>query len=70
MFQETVKNIAAISVDTTLSQAAKDIAVQTQVNLLNEGLRTTTAVANTVPADIQNLNLDQFFVNTPTLAGA
>ena len=63
MFQETVKNIAAISVDQTLSQAAKDAAVQTQINLLREGLKTTAAVANTVPADIEGLNLDQFFNN-------
>lgn len=61
MFNETVKNIAGIAVDPTLTQAAKDAATQSQINLLNEGLRTTAGVATTVPAQLGALNLDQYF---------
>jgi hypothetical protein len=61
MFQETVKNIAAIAVDPTLSKDAKDAATQSQINLLNEGLRTTAGVAATAPAEIGALNLGQYF---------
>jgi hypothetical protein len=61
MFQETVKNIAAVSVDATLSQSAKDAAVATQINLLNQGLATTSHIATTTPAEIQGLNLDKYF---------
>lgn len=61
MFQETVKNIAAISVNDTLTPAAKNSAIQTQMNLLNEGLKTSGAVGGTVPAEIDQLNLGEFF---------
>lgn len=66
MFQETVKNIAGIAVDATLSQAAKDAATQTQMNLLNEGLRTTAGVASTAPAEVKSLNLGQYFNTDPS----
>lgn len=61
MFSEVVKNIAGISVDQTLTKAAKDAAVQSQINLLNEGLRTTGGIASTVPADVAGLNLESYF---------
>ena len=70
MFQETVKNIAGISVDPTLTQAAKDAAVQSQINLLNEGLRTTAGVSSTVPAEISSLNLDQYFQTDTSPSGS
>jgi len=61
MFDQVVKNIAAISVDATLNPAAKNAATQTQMNLLTEGLRTTAGIASTVPAEVKDLNLDQYF---------
>lgn len=61
MFQETVKNIAAIAVDATLSQDAKDTATQSQINLLNQGLQTTAGIASTAPAAVSGLNLSQYF---------
>jgi hypothetical protein len=67
MFQETVKNIAAISVDATLNPAAKNTAVATQINLLKEGLQTTAGVASTLPADIAGLNLGQYFTLQPAV---
>lgn len=70
MYQETVKNIAGIAVDPTLSPAAKNAATQTQMNLLTEGLRTTAGVASTVPAEISGLNLDQYFQTTAGTSAA
>ncbi|MEO7666833.1 MAG: hypothetical protein ABIU97_07360 [Dehalococcoidia bacterium] len=61
MFGDVVKNIAGISVDPSLSKEAKDDAVQTQLNLLKEGLRANVETATTLPANIESLNLDQFF---------
>jgi hypothetical protein len=61
MFSETVKNIAGISVNDTMTKAAKDAAIATQLNLLNQGLLTTQAVGGTVPAEVQGLNLGEFF---------
>ncbi len=61
MYQETVRNIAAIAVDPTLTPAAKNAATQTQMNLMTEGLRTTAGIASTLPSEVQNLNLDSYF---------
>ncbi len=61
MYQETVRNIAAISVDQTLDQKAKDNAVRTQINLLKEGLAATQTISQTIPSEIQELDLGQFF---------
>lgn len=66
MFDQAVRNIAAISVDQTLSQEAKDAAVQTQLNMLNQGLQQTAKVASTAPAEVQSLNLSQYFDTNPT----
>jgi predicted component of type VI protein secretion system len=64
MFQETVKNIAAISVNDTMNKQAKDAAIATQMNLLNQGLMAAGHIGGTVPEEIQNLGLDQFFQST------
>lgn len=61
MYQETVKNIAGISVNENLTQQAKDEAVRTQINLLREGLATSTQIARTLPAEIEGLNLGSYF---------
>lgn len=64
MFQEVVKNIAAISVNDTLSKEAKDSAIASQINLLNQGLQTTANIAGTLPASVSELNLSSFFETT------
>ena len=64
MFQETVKNIAAISVNDTMNQSAKDAAIATQMNLLNQGLAATNSIAATVPSEVQAMNLGDFFQST------
>jgi len=61
MFQETVKNIAAISVNDTMTPAAKDAAIATQMNLLNQGLQTSSGIASTLPPEVQGLNLSNYF---------
>lgn len=65
MFQEVVKNIAAIAVNDTMSPAAKQAATQSQMNLLREGIATGGNVAGTVPGSIHELNLSQFFNTNP-----
>ncbi len=64
MFQDAVKNIAAISVNAELSPAAKDAAVATQMNLLRQGLLTTSTISGTLPTEIANLDLSGFFNET------
>ena len=64
MYQETVKNIAAIATDHSLSEDAKKTATATQMNLLNEGLRTTAAVAATQQAAVAQLDLSSYFLDT------
>jgi hypothetical protein len=61
MFQETVKNIAAIAADQTMTPDAKNAATTTQLNLLNEALRAAQAVATTDQQAIQGLDLGQYF---------
>lgn len=63
MFQQAVTNITNISTNPTLSQQAKDDAVASQIALLNEGLRQQSGVASTVPAQVQTLDLSQYFVD-------
>lgn len=69
MFQETVKNIAAIATSDKMDAPTKAAATKSQINLLNEGLRTTAAVAATEQAAVKNLNLSQFFTNEQGLLG-
>lgn len=66
MFADTVKNIAGIAVDATLSKDAKDQATASQLELLRQGLATTSGVtnfglANTVPPAVMQLDLSQYF---------
>jgi len=71
MFQQTVTDITNISTNPNMTQAAKDAAVATALNLLREGLGVTSEIARTEAAAIQGLDLGQYFVNgtepgTPT----
>jgi hypothetical protein len=61
MYQEAVKNIAAIAADQTMTREAKDAATATQLNLLNEALRAAQTIATTDRNAIQGLNLGQYF---------
>lgn len=63
MYQETVKNIAAIAVNDTMTPEAKATATQSQLNALNEGLKVTAGIASTDQTAVKNLNLSQYFLN-------
>jgi len=65
MFDEVVKNIAGIAVDATLSKEAKDQATSSQLELLREGLATTANISATVPAEVSQLDLSQYFQTDP-----
>lgn len=60
-YVQAVTNISNITTSNTMSQEAKDRAVQTQINLLNEQLRTIGTLAATTPAEVAELNLGDFF---------
>jgi hypothetical protein len=70
MFSQVVQAIANIQTNTTLDSNAKSAAVASQLNLLNEGLRTTQQISHTNQAAIASLNLSQFFSNPSGLTGA
>lgn len=61
MFSQTVNAIANISVNPNLDGRAKANAIQSQINLLNEGLKTTNRIASTDQAAVTALDLSQFF---------
>lgn len=61
MYQETVKNIAAIATSETLSPLAKSDATQTQLSLLNQALKSSSEVAGTEQSAIKALNLGGYF---------
>lgn len=69
MYSQAVQAIANITTNANLDANAKATAVQSQINLLNEGLRTTNAISATDQAAIGSLNLGQFFQNAPGLTG-
>ena len=60
-YVQAVTNISNITTSNTMSQEAKDRAVQSQLNLLNEQLRTIGTLAGTSPTEIADLNLGEFF---------
>jgi hypothetical protein len=68
-YVQAVTNISNITNSNTMSQEAKDRAVQTQLNLLNEQLRTIGTLASTSPAEISELNLGSFFQASVETAG-
>lgn len=70
MFTQVTKAIADIATNTTLDDAAKKAATNSQLNLLNEGLRATGTISGTDQAAISSLNLGQFFSTTPPNTGA
>ena len=49
------------AVNKELNQTAKDMATNTQMNMLNEQLRTMAGIASTQAADVVNLDLGQYF---------
>lgn len=61
-YNQTVQNIAAISQNSSLTQDAKDDAIATQMNMLNELLRQQSQTATTSTTnDWLNLNLAPYF---------
>lgn len=61
MYSQSVRNIADISRDPNLRPAAKQAAIDSQLNMLNQGLRQLQEVATTGPANVENLDISQFF---------
>lgn len=60
-FNQVTQNIANISQNSTMSQEAKDRAIATQMNSLNELLRQQSATASTSTGAIGELNLGSYF---------
>jgi len=60
-YNQTIANIGAIAQNVNMDAAAKAQATQSQLNLLNEMLRTTNEIATTAQADIATLDLGSFF---------
>lgn len=69
MANQIMQNIANISQSQTLDQAGKDNAIQTQLNLMNEGLATLGGISATDAGAIQSLNLGQYFSGSTVGAG-
>lgn len=61
MFNQVVNNISQIQNNPNLDATAKGNAIQSQINMLNEALRTSQSVAGTPQNAIGSLNLGQFF---------
>lgn len=61
MFGQVVQNISAISQNPQLNDSAKRLAIDSQLNLLNEGLRASAEISSTDQAAVTGLNLDQYF---------
>jgi hypothetical protein len=56
-----INNIAQIAQNPNLDGTAKRLAIDSQMNLLNEGLRTTAEISSTEQKNVTALNLDQYF---------
>ena len=61
MFGQVVQNISAISQNPQLNDSAKRLAIDSQLNLLNEGLRASAEISSTDQVAVTGLNLDQYF---------
>ena len=61
MFQNVVDNISRIAQDPNMSSSAKNAATNSQLNLLNEGLRQISAVTVTDQQALDSLDLSSFF---------
>lgn len=60
-YVQAVTNISNITTSNAMSQEAKDRAVASQLNLLNEQLRTLGGIATTSPEEIAGLDLGSYF---------
>lgn len=63
-YVQAITNIANISTNPSLTQGAKDAAIQTQINMLREQLRTIGYISSTDSRLVEDLNLDEFFETT------
>lgn len=64
-YVQAVTNISNIATNNSLSKEAKDAATATQMNLLNEQLKTLAAIASTESAAVTSLDLGSFFQTVP-----
>lgn len=64
-YVQAVTNISNIATNNSLSKEAKDTATATQMNLLNEQLKTLAAISSTESQAVASLNLSEFFQSVP-----
>jgi hypothetical protein len=69
-FSQAVSAIANIQTNTAMSPESKTSAIQSQMNMLNQFLKTTAAISSTNQNAISQLNLDQYFNTTVGAGGA
>ena len=62
-YVQAVTNIANISLSNQMGQPAKDAAIASQLNMLNEQLKAMASIASTEAAAVNNLDLSQYFVD-------
>lgn len=60
-YVQAVTTIGNISMSNTMTQEAKDAAIASQLQMLNEQLKVTAAVAKTEAAAVGSLDLSQYF---------
>lgn len=68
-YVQAVQNIAAISQSNTMSQDAKNAAINTQVNMLRQQLQVIGGIAATEAAAVTELDLGQYFTPATTTGG-
>lgn len=61
MYSQAVAAIGNISASPNMPQDAKDNAIQTQLNMLQEALRVTEEISRNTPQTVASLDLSQFF---------
>lgn len=62
-YVQAVQGIANIQMSSTMSREAKDAATASQLNMLNEQLRTLAGISSTAPGNVGSLNLAGYFQN-------
>jgi len=63
-FNQITQNIASITMNNTLSKKAKDAAIASQLNMLNESLLVDQNLQDSGSAAVNDLNLGQYFQTT------
>lgn len=69
IFNQVLTDITNISTNTSMNRAAKERAVQTQLNFLREALAASSEVATLDAANIENLDLSTYFNRNTSSTG-